>query len=297
MEFGERPAAEGLHSANGANWYDHAGMARIVTDPLTMEGPEGPEAVAVAGDWHGRLQQAERAIRWAHQYEQVRTIVHAGDFGFWRDTLDTRLYLEGVSRLLLELDMVLLFVDGNHEDHARLNLWPLDAYGLRPINERIWHVPRGFRWAWHGKTWLGVGGAHSVDRQQRTPYLDWWPEESLRMKDVLRIQAEGKADIMICHDAPEGARVPVLMRKSRSIPEVDLMESAAHREMIRDIVDVVKPALLLHGHYHCAYEDRLSRQGGETQVIGLDQGHLNSPIRDNVRIVHLKERMRVSWKD
>jgi hypothetical protein len=60
-------------------------------------------------------------------------IVHLGDFGFWVRDPATRKYLFRVERSLAELDMLLLFVDGNHEDHDRLTALPLDpATGLRP---------------------------------------------------------------------------------------------------------------------------------------------------------------------
>ena len=38
---------------------------------------------------------------------------------------------------------------------------------------RIWHLPRGHRWRWHGRDWLALGGAVSLDRAVRTAGVNW----------------------------------------------------------------------------------------------------------------------------
>jgi hypothetical protein len=43
--------------------------------------------------------------------------------------------------------MHLLFADGDHEDHDRLNGLPIDSdTALRKITNHIRHLPRGYRW-------------------------------------------------------------------------------------------------------------------------------------------------------
>ena len=60
-------------------------------------------------------------------------MVHLGDFGYWVPDPSTRKYLFRVEKRLAEVDMQLLFVDGNRGDHDRLTALPLDpATGLRP---------------------------------------------------------------------------------------------------------------------------------------------------------------------
>ena len=36
--------------------------------------------------------------------------------------------------------------------------------GREQVTGRIWHLPRGHRWRWHGRDWLALGGAVSLDR-------------------------------------------------------------------------------------------------------------------------------------
>jgi len=234
----------------------------------TSAGPLHPDPgiVAIAGDWHGNTRWALGQIRNAHEHGAT-TIVHVGDFGFWTDCDQTTAYLGELDELLTDYGMWLLWVDGNHEDHARLATLPVDpATGLRPITARIHHLPRGFRWTWHGRDWMALGGAHSVDRAQRCEGVSWWPGEFLTPAEVEYACRDGNVDVMLCHDSPTRADVPVL-RGPSSWPQYDLAASAQHRALIQHVVDTVRPAVLWHGHYHCRYDDVITRPDGGTTVI------------------------------
>ena len=132
-----------------------------------------PGTVAIAGDWHGNLRWALDRIDDAH-VAGAATIVHLGDFGFWVPDPATRKYLFRVEKRLAELNMHLLFVDGNHEDHDRLASLPLGpATGVRPVSAHLSHLPRGHRWTWQDEdgrawTWLALGGAVSARRVGRS---------------------------------------------------------------------------------------------------------------------------------
>ncbi|WP_096303532.1 metallophosphoesterase [Jatrophihabitans sp. GAS493] len=105
-----------------------------------------PDRIAVAGDWHGNLWWAQQAIDRAAA-AQAQVIVQLGDFGFWTMTPATRKFLQRLEARLDEHNIRLLFVDGNHEDHDRLNARPINPdTGLRLITDHIHHLPRGVRW-------------------------------------------------------------------------------------------------------------------------------------------------------
>lgn len=254
-------------------------------NPLYAHGPDGPDLIVLAGDWHGNIPWALFAITAAHD-QGAKVIVHLGDFGLWRNDPGTIDYLSRVHRRLLQLGMVLIWTDGNHEDHDRLDAWPIDnATGMRKITNTIWHLPRGFRWRWHGKVWMALGGAHSVDRLQRSPGRSWWPREFLSAEEVEYAQRDdpefgSKVDVMVCHDAPAKADVPVL-RGPSDWPIQDLAMSARHRELIGEVVEAVRPGVLYHGHYHCRWSGEIKRDdGGMTRVIGLaeDTTHLGENL-------------------
>lgn len=51
-----------------------------------------------------------------------------------------------------------------------------------------------------------IGGAYSVDKDWRTPYKNWWPDEELSYKelqDEIDRYIEIKPDLVISHDCPE----------------------------------------------------------------------------------------------
>jgi hypothetical protein len=223
----------------------------------------------LAGDWHGNIPFAMSQVDRIHM-AGAHLIVQLGDFGFWRDDPATRKYLSRLDRSLATRDMQLAWIDGNHEDHARLNLLPVDVEtGLRPNTPRITHNPRGYRWVWGGATWMGLGGAHSVDRLDRVPGQSWWPQEYLTYEDVTFASRPGRVDVLLTHDAPLGVDIPALRGPSLwPVEEIELAQR--HQALIAQVAETVHPAALFHGHMHCAYRDALRHaDGSETQVRGL----------------------------
>ena len=96
------------------------------------------------------------------------------------------------------------FVDGNHEDFGQLAQLAAAIVpdGRNEIRPNILHLPRGYRWEWHGLTWLACGGGVSLDEAGRTEGIDWWPQEEITSGQEAAIIAGGHADVMVCHDCP-----------------------------------------------------------------------------------------------
>jgi hypothetical protein len=234
---------------------------------------EGPRRIVVAGDWHGNEEWAVSVIRRVPALlasESQRLILHLGDFGIWPDKAG-RVYLDRVSEALAEAGAELWFVDGNHEDFERLD--QLDrkpgADGRVTVVPRVMHLPRGYRWSWHGRTWLACGGAVSLDRAVRTEGVDWWPQEEITTAQEVAISSSGHADVMVCHDCPSGVAHTFAHPPPEWAPE-DLARSDAHRRRVQRIVDAVMPAYLMHGHLHRAYQRTCHFGYGPVTVTGLD---------------------------
>lgn len=244
-----------------------------------------PGAVLLAGDWHGNDGWACHVIPKAAELlwrEKRKIILHAGDFGVWPGA-EGREFLDIVSRELRLADVELWFVDGNHEWHPELIALREEELrkgnsGLVPIDRdddlaRIFWVPRGHRWSWHGKTWMGMGGAVSVDAAMRVKGRSWWPEETLTGDQIKHATRPGKVDVMLTHDAPSA--VKMAFGRAPSFWDVmDLARSDAHREQLQDIVDKLKPEVLIHGHYHRAVRQVIEPYG--TQSIGLNMDGVDS---------------------
>lgn len=223
-----------------------------------------PKHVIVAGDWHGNGAWAATVIRQLPdllQNESPRLILHCGDFGIWPGAAGDR-YLRDVNRHLEAVDGMIWFVDGNHEWHPALEqIRQVDGKGW--LRDRIWHLPRGHRWTWHGRTWLALGGAVSVDKAIRTDGKSWWAEEEITCEQAAAVSSAGSADVLVTHDCPAGVRHEFPPPPSSWARE-DLDRSDVHRRRLQSVVDAVRPGHLIHGHLHRGY----------TRTVDLGWGHL-----------------------
>lgn len=237
-----------------------------------------PEIVAFAGDWHGNTMWATAAISVAAE-AGVQAILHTGDYGFrFADK-----YVDNVEQVAAEDNVMVYFVDGNHDWHEHLWALPLDDDGLGILSDHVRWIPRGYRWNWWGLDFMGLGGATSVDKDSRKPYVEWWPTESLTYADVERAiygpdfdeRVESVAvpkslpvDIMVTHDAPSRIPIPgISMREGLKYFSHNLLQQAEiHRRTMRTVFEAVKPKLWVHGHYHKMYQATVEG----CHFIGLD---------------------------
>ncbi len=240
-----------------------------------------PSRIALAGDWHANLAYGQKAIRHAG-LRNADVMIHLGDFGF----AFTDAFLDGLESELEAAGLVLGFVEGNHENHDWLLAQPVADDGMRHLRDRILHLPRGFRWSWGSTRCLAVGGAYSLDRVLRTPGKSWWPQEMLTADQVRTIGEAGAADVMFCHDCPAGVPVPGLEADRREFPAEDVAEADRCRQLLRDLVDVVRPNRLWHGHYHRRYQGVLHGEGYTTVIDGL--GRDKQPVDNNMVVVPLR---------
>lgn len=270
----------GMHTTGHAHRKDDATMP-------TAAHADDPTRVVMAGDWHGNLRWGLAVIDHA-AHVGAQTILHLGDFGVWQGR-PGREYLHHLDERLTQRGVTLAFVDGNHENHEMLAAYPRTSDGAATVTDTITYLPRGHRWVWHGQTWLALGGATSVDRQQRTPGWDWWASEEITAGQAHRVVAEGgPVEMMLCHDVPEG--VPALERRIApnpfGFPAAELRSAHQHRLLLRFVVDAVHPTQLWHGHYHWSYQDTLPLPDGHrVAVTGLDKD--GTTLEENTAILDL----------
>lgn len=222
--------------------------------------------ILMAGDTHGDHGHFSFLIDTAVESE-IPVILQVGDFGFlWRDD-------RALKRLDLDAEehgIQIWWLDGNHE-----NFYMMGARGCDPNNKsdtwitpNIRYLPRGFRFEVDGTRFMAFGGAVSVDREgpHRIPGRTWFHEETIKTEQVDAVSSD-PIDILVSHDAPSGvpALDEFLSRPSRW-PESALRDSEWNRKLLAEVADLVKPKLIVHGHYHTRYDDE--RNGA--LVVGLD---------------------------
>lgn len=230
--------------------------------------------VAVVGDLHGNYRYMRKALNYAfgHKSEtddlsNADVVVQVGDFGYWGNFVDQ------VEQLLTEQHpgKYVLFADGNHEHHTRLDAQPVDEDGVRRLTEHVWHLPRGLTWQWGDQICLAAGGAISVDRSFREPGYDWFPRERMSGEEWLRCVQAGKVDIVFAHDAPGGYTIPDLPPPS-TFPANAIADAEYYRNTTMDSIgQATQPERWFHGHYHVAYEDMIFwEDGSPCTVTGLN---------------------------
>lgn len=237
--------------------------------------------IGIAGDWHVDIKWAMTALE-TYRAAGITEILHVGDFSL-DNTAPGLQFLDTIEAFLSENSMVIAITMGNHDNYSYMRSdWDETNEEGFLVNQEYPHVlisPRTHRFVRAGRSFLSSGGANSINRSSLTPNVDWWEEEQISLGDVYRSVEDGRADIMITHEAPEG--VTLFSDAVHSWSAEQLAYASKSRASMRQIVDHVKPEILFHGHYH-NYMDTVSRMHDgesfyEQRVIGLDMnGKLNN---------------------
>ena len=160
--------------------------------------------ITILGDVHGDIKWFEYACSQA-EHRESNTIVQIGDFGWFPHTRWGSDFLYYADERLKQDDMWCYFIDGNHENFDDLlSHKELDDEGfvILPDLERIRYIPRGHTWTWDGVKFLGFGGAFSIDKEDRTEGVSWWPQEQPTFVEIYKAMDVGKVDAMFSHEAP-----------------------------------------------------------------------------------------------
>lgn len=202
------------------------------------------DKVALCGDWHGNIDRALRALN-VMADQGVTTVIHVGDFLFGYDGDFTPATIE-VATLAADLGITLMFIDGNHDDHEFLQSG-LTRPGFAQLADNLWHIRRGTVWNWRGKRWVGLGGAGSIDKFQRTPGFDFWDDEVVTHGQVLAALAtlgEDQPDVIVTHERPKTAPKPIPDRSFG--PVID-----RHIDGTPELLQYLgNPKVWVYGHYH-----------------------------------------------
>ena len=170
-------------------------------------------AVFITGDIHGEVDIAK--LRSANFDATGMTrddyIIILGDFGFpWCDppSMNDTYWLDWLEKQ----PWTTLFIDGNHDNFDALAKFPTESWHggqVRRLREHVMHLARAEVFEIGGHTFFTMGGAYSVDRQWRTPFVSWWPAEipteEVRALADKKIAEVGEVDFVLTHCPPSAA--------------------------------------------------------------------------------------------
>jgi hypothetical protein len=199
-------------------------------------------------------------------------ILVLGDFGYWEHREEGVLFLDGLNIIAEEMEMPIVWLDGNHENHVMLREkyfdQPRDPHGWIPIRPWIAHSPRGNIFTIGSKKIATFGGAWSIDRGHRTFGKSWWIEEVIYQDEVDAMPTE-HFDVILTHDVP----TQVDMRAVAAIQggTFSIIPAAEkNRKMLDQVARKCTPDQIFHGHYHVAYTQMVDFDHGVVRVEGLN---------------------------
>lgn len=233
--------------------------------------------IMVAGDLHGDIRAGVNLVRTAKKLG-ITNIMQVGDFGYWPHFRDGIEFLDALNFECRKLEVMLYWLDGNHENFDALEMavkhYPNDGHGRVRIRSHVRYCSRGASWNWDGKRFMTVGGAVSVDKDNRlriennrhSPRTLWWPQEQLTESELflaIRKAEQKPVDYLFTHDCPTNAPF-----QGRLKPDPD---SSAHRQLMDRLGKGVKPKLWFHGHMHTRYDGYpFPTYDEHTTVYGLE---------------------------
>ena len=211
-----------------------------------------------------------------------------------------------LNSFLEETGMGLVIIPGNHEDYDALYSFPVEAddantqefhqaageaadsmpyrWGLRRLRSRIWVIPAGYTWVWGGKTFMGFGGAVSVDKRHpiRVPHITWFPQETpTALEHEWAARTGNPVDVLITHDCPDKG---IVLPPNPGFPEDTITESDAFRKKLDDIVTATSPKTVFYGHHHENVQDR-TVNGVRYYGLGSDR----QGVRSNLLLLNIDD--------
>lgn len=168
--------------------------------------------IYLTGDTHGSIDIDKLTTKNFDSSGMTKNdyVIILGDFGFiWKNEIDdTEKYW---MKFFQNKPWTTLFIDGNHENHKRLNAYPISQWkggNVHKINDSVMHLMRGQIYELQGKSFFTFGGAASIDKNYRITDVSWWKEELPSYKeqniafDNLSLH-NNKVDYVLTHACPQ----------------------------------------------------------------------------------------------
>ena len=205
----------------------------------------------ISGDIHGTF-DISKTVLFFNEHENEFTsddyLIICGDVGACgfsaSDEAET-------CRVLRELPVTTLFVDGNHENFEQLNSYGVDIWNggkVHFVESKIIHLMRGQVFDIDGTRFFTFGGAYSVDKNYRTEGITWFPEEiptgeeyEEGWKNLEKVDFQ--VDYILSHTGPRDV-VAAMGYGELSDDEVEL------RQYLQRVADNTEFIAWYFGHFH-----------------------------------------------
>jgi len=173
--------------------------------------------IFVAGDFHGHYDIKKinsKKFPEGLELDKNDYLIQLGDFGLFfnnNQTNQEKYWLNWLNNK----PWTTLFLRGNHDNYDLIHrLGKLEEKfnsNVLKMHDSIYFLQDGMIYTIANKKFLIVGGAFSIDKEQRVSGVDWWPNEEmgfLESKSVYESLDENnwEVDYILTHDAPSFVR-------------------------------------------------------------------------------------------
>ncbi|MCR4793521.1 MAG: metallophosphoesterase [Lachnospiraceae bacterium] len=205
----------------------------------------------ISGDIHGTI-DIDKIIDFFAEHEDEYT---ADDYLIICGDVSACAFLDDeevkVRKILQELPVTTLFIDGNHEHFGKLNSYAvIDWNGgkVHMITDKIIHLMRGQVFEVNSRKLFTFGGAYSIDKYRRREGISWFPEEIPTMEEYEEgwenlEKADFKVDYIFSHTAP-GEVAAYMGYGEMSDDEAEL------RQYLQRVADNTEFTAWYFGHFH-----------------------------------------------
>ena len=161
--------------------------------------------IYITGDTHCPIDMKKLKNRNLPPGLQAKTdfLIICGDCGLvWEGGKEEQYW----QRQIEQKKFTTLFVDGNHEDHARLAQYPEERWNggkIHKIQPSILHLMRGQVFEIEGMKFFVMGGAASADKHLRKEGFDWFAQEipsRQEREEAVRKSGKNKLERRLCPD-------------------------------------------------------------------------------------------------
>ena len=201
-------------------------------------------------------------------------LIVLGDFGYtWTPSILEQYHCPAVT----------LTIDGNHDNFNYLNSCPrISMFGseVGVIKENVYRLISGNIYDIQGLRVFVFGGALSIDKYRRVPYVSWWPEEIPSASDfnrgVKNLETAGyDMDFFLAHTCPSEVSDELFSYSNKIYDPVETMLSQ-YESLIQEH-NPGKKYHFLFGHHHqykwrskyiCLYHQVISvtRKGNDIEL-------------------------------
>ena len=227
--------------------------------------------VLIVGDVHAQFYMLKETIEFAQKHYDIDKCLVCGDYGIWND-----FKVDSIpKKYKMDYGVPVYFCDGNHENHAELDKY--ERGKIHQLTDWLYYCAFGSVLEIGGENFLFCGGADSIDKQLRKPFVSWWPTETISLED-LDYLPETDISVVISHTAP--TRVCELLTESLGVSGYNgrggklLDPSCAYLDRV---LDKYIPKRWYFGHWHYQFH----MKNLLTEFFGLHMLPNRSDLRGN----------------